>query len=148
MQKLSIADYFKKELGIKPNNVKLKKLQENTRDSYEIRLEKQSGGKEGMSLYYRGDKGLRSFLEDYLELFDPNAAANHNTIIVIDGKIRDIINNPHQEVGGEDLGTEKFTIDEIREMFGEFLRLDEMFSEKSKEIERWLWLRGIFGKEQ
>jgi hypothetical protein len=146
MQKLSIADYFKKELEIKHNSRKLKEIQKYEKDSYYLKLEKQVNGREGLSLYYEGDKGLTAFLEDYLELFDPNIASAQNTVIAVDGKIRDLINNSSEELDNKIHGEEKYSLDEIRAMYSEFVKLDELFLPKYAEISKWLKLRKIFKK--
>lgn len=146
MQKLSIADYFKKELKIKHNNDKLKEILNYKKDSYYVKLEKQVNGRDGLSLYYEGDKGLTAFLEDYLELFDPNIVSAQNTVIAVDGKIRDLINNSSDVLENKVKGQKKYSVNEIRAMFSEFIKLDEMFLPKQNEINRWLKLRDIFKK--
>jgi hypothetical protein len=146
MQKLSIADYFRKELKIKHNNEKLKEMQKHEKDSYSIKLEKQVNGREGLSLYYDGDSGLRAFFEDYLELFDPNVPSAQNTVMAVDSKIRDIINNSSVEPVKIIREEKKYTIDEIKDMYLEFTKLDGEFLPRKNEINRWLELREIFRK--
>lgn len=160
MNRLSIADYFKKELNLKHNPQKLKELQKLDRESYNIKLEKLPNGRETMVLYYEGDKGLISFLEDYLGLFDPNVASAQDTVIILDGKIRDIINEGGKAVEVKDVkeikktrtakkpqGEEKYTVEEIRDMFSEFMELEGEFAHRALEVERWLRLREIFKKQ-
>lgn len=160
MIRKSIADYFKKELNIKQNTVKLKEMQKQSRESYNLKFEQLANGREAMFLYHEGDKGLIAFLEDYLELFDPNVASAQDTIIVIDGKIRDLINEGTgearevkevKEVKGAKAprkakAEEKYTVAEISAMFAEFMKLDEMFGPRAAEIERWIKLKEIFKK--
>lgn len=160
MQRISIADYFKKELNIKHNTLKLKELQKLNRESYQIKLEQLHNARETMFLYYEGDKGLIAFLEDYLELFDPNVASAQDTIIVIDGKIRDLINEGTGEVkqvkeekeikaaksSRKPRVEEKYTVAEISAMFSEFSKLDEAYGPRAVEIERWMKLKEIFKK--